>query len=228
MKRICKYCGVEYDGDPGGSCCPDCAKKIKSTSVRERICTVCGVSFPGGPSARFCPNCRIEQKRKATHEYKQRKATGNVRKIGSIDICAVCGKPYTVAGGLQKYCPDCSYEAIREKDRAKSIEWNRNHLTPDQRKIERNTFSAPIKCVVCGKMFIPKFSSVTCSKECSESLQKSRLSSWESNNKDRRKLYRKNKYHAKIASMTPEECKAYRDKINEKARENYKKRKERL
>ena len=25
MRRICKYCGKEYDGDPGSSCCPDCA-----------------------------------------------------------------------------------------------------------------------------------------------------------------------------------------------------------
>ena len=48
MKRICKYCGKEYDGDPGSSCCPDCAAAQRATTLRPRTCRQCGVTFDGG------------------------------------------------------------------------------------------------------------------------------------------------------------------------------------
>lgn len=30
MKKICKYCGATYDGDPGSSACPDCVAARKA------------------------------------------------------------------------------------------------------------------------------------------------------------------------------------------------------
>lgn len=58
MKKICKYCGAGYDGDPGSSACPDCVRKQRQTSIRQRICRQCGIEFPGGPRAWYCPECR--------------------------------------------------------------------------------------------------------------------------------------------------------------------------
>lgn len=35
MKRICKYCGKTYEGDPGSSACPECVGERKKTTIRE-------------------------------------------------------------------------------------------------------------------------------------------------------------------------------------------------
>ena len=35
MRKQCKYCGKQYDGDPGSSCCPDCAAKIKAALAKR-------------------------------------------------------------------------------------------------------------------------------------------------------------------------------------------------
>ena len=71
VKRICKYCGQEYDGDPGGSCCPICAASQRKTTLRPRFCRTCGVTFIGGPRAWYCPSCRKERQR----EQKQKQRT---------------------------------------------------------------------------------------------------------------------------------------------------------
>lgn len=191
MKKICKYCGAQYDGDPGSSCCPDCAASQRKTTLAMRVCRECGKRFPGGPRAWYCPECRAERQREQASAYKRRKAAGQTRKLGSLDICTVCGKPYTVNGGLQKYCPDCAEEAVREIDRRQSSEWNAAHTTPEQRKNERNAASAPIPCAVCGKPFIPTDSSLTCSPECSKQLHSQRHSAWESAHRQERNAYRR-------------------------------------
>lgn len=193
MKRICKYCGQEYEGDPGGSCCPNCAKKQRETSVRERTCQVCGKSFPGGPAAKYCPECRIERRREADRRHKARARNGQVRKLGSTDYCIVCGKPYTVEGGLQHYCKACAPDAYRELDRLKSLEWNRANMTPEGRRAERQAATAPLICVVCGKPFYPSDASITCSKECSRAHEKERRKNWEKENREARNAYHREK-----------------------------------
>lgn len=227
MRRLCKYCGVEYDGDPGGSCCPACAAAQRQTSLRERICTACGIHFNGGPSARYCPDCRIERRRKRDREFKQRRAAGNVRRLGSTSFCEVCGQPYTVTGGSQRYCPACAPEAIRAKDNAKSREWNAAHTTPEQRRAERQAASAPIPCAVCGRLFVPTDASLTCSTDCTTALRKQRHAQWEREHREVRNKDQRDRLAAKAKAMTPAEYAAYREKINARARENYKKRKER-
>lgn len=225
MLRICKYCGKRYDGDPGGSCCTACAAEQRRTTLRERICTICGAKFQGGPAARYCPDCRIERRREASREFKQRRAMGNVRRIGSTSLCEICGKPFTVTGGLQRYCPDCAPEAIRAKDNAKSREWAAVHTTPEQRRAERQAASAPIPCAACGKLFVPTDSSLACSPACAVALHKQQLAHWESDHSEERKRYRRDRYAMKKQALTPEEYRAYREKINAKARENYARRK---
>lgn len=224
--RLCKYCGAEYDGDPGGSCCPACAAEQRKTSLRERVCSVCGVMFTGGPSVRYCPDCRIERQRQTNRAYKQRRAAGNVRQIGSTSVCEICGEPYTVTGGLQKYCPVCAPEAIRQKDNAASRRWNAENTTAEQRRAERQAATAPIPCVVCGKMFVPTTAALTCSAACSKELTKRRAAQWEQTHREERAEYHAQKDRARIAAMTPEEYRAYRERVNARAREAYKRRKE--
>lgn len=225
MKRICKYCGKTYEGDPASSTCPECVEKNKRTTIRQRVCSVCGATFMAGPSSKFCSVCLAERKRE---QAERRKKNGTARPLGSIDKCLACGKDYVVKGGKQKYCPDCAEREIRENDRKKSREWNAKNSTPDERKAERKAAGAAIPCAVCGKLFVPTTRAITCSPECGKAYQKCSCAEWEAKNREKRNIYQMNRVKQKEAAMSPEEYKAYRDRINARARENYRKRKEML
>lgn len=218
MKRICKYCGKTYDGDPGSSACPDCVAARKRTTIATRTCSVCGATFRAGPSSKFCPACLAERKKE---QAARRRRTGTLRPLGSTDKCQVCGADYIVKSGRQKYCPACAAEAIREKDRQQSRKWNAENTTPEARKAVRKAASAPVACVVCGKMFIPTDSAKTCSPECSKAYHHAKCSAWEKANRAERQKGQNQRYKAKKEAMTPEEYKAYRDKIKANARRSY-------
>lgn len=116
--------------------------------VKDRICRQCGASFPGGPRAWYCPNYRAERAREADRRHK---AKGTIRPLGSTDKCTVCGKQYIVNSSRQKYCPDCSYDAVRVIDREASKAWN--HANKDtyypaknaKRNAERASNPEPIR-----------------------------------------------------------------------------------
>lgn len=222
MRRICKYCEREYDGDPGGSCCPDCAAAQRKTTIRDRVCRQCGCTFPGGPRAWYCPACRRERKAEQSREYHKR---GAIRPIGSLDRCAVCGKPYEVTGSRQRYCPACASDAVREIDRAQSRTWSDQNITPASRRAERRKASAEIPCAVCGTMFVPHDASLTCSPTCSAELRRRTTRTWEADHREERNLSRKARRKAAENRMTPEEYQSYRAEINARARANYRKRK---
>lgn len=77
-----------------------------SPRIKPKTCATCGVGFSGGSVAIYCPACRAERirdrdrKRNSQHREK-------ARKIGSTDLCVVCGVEYVVKSGMQKYCPTC-------------------------------------------------------------------------------------------------------------------------
>ncbi len=224
MLRICKYCGKQYDGDPGSSCCPQCVVEQRKTSVRQRICVECGRSFCGGPAARRCPECRAERIREQNRRYKRE---GPQRRRGSTDYCVRCGKPYIVESGTQHYCPECAPGAYRELDRAASLRWERENTTPEERKQVRQAASAERICAVCGKAFVPRDASITCSKECSRALAKARNAQFEQEHRAARNAARVENRKRREAAMSPEELEMYRKALNEQARKNYQKRKER-
>ena len=116
LKRICKYCGKTYEGDPGSSACPECVQKNNRTTIRQRVCSVCGATFMAGPSSKFCPACLAERKRE---QAARRRRTGTLRPIGSVDKCLSCGQEYIVTGGKQKSgikrIPPRSSERQKEK-----------------------------------------------------------------------------------------------------------------
>ena len=126
MKRICKYCGVEFDGAPGSISCPVCAQDHKKSTLRARTCRKCGTVFAGGPRAWYCPSCRHERKKEADRSYKKR---GAERLIGSIDRCIICGKDYVVNGSMQRYCKDCAPSAIKSRDSESSLKYYYDNIT---------------------------------------------------------------------------------------------------
>lgn len=227
MLRKCQKCGKEFSGRSDSLLCRECASASIHNVIRIRTCQRCGTNFDGYPGSKFCPDCGIIQKKEHNKKYRERKKKGTVRKLGGTDSCEKCGKEYTVTGGLQKYCPDCAEEAIRENDRAKSREWNAANLDYNQRREDRQRSTAYIKCLICGKEFQPNEGSpLTCSPECAKKLKTQNHAEWEAKNRGQRREYQKNRYRDKIEAMTDEERAEYRRKTNEKARENYKKRKE--
>ncbi len=116
----------------------------------KRTCRQCGVSFEGGPRAWYCPKCRTIRKSQTDAEYRQRKQAGNVRKIGSADICQNCGGKYIVNNGLQKYCAKCAPAIMQEIDRIQGLEYyerKKNIINPARnaaRRLEKH-------CELCGE-----------------------------------------------------------------------------
>ena len=188
MRRICKYCGKTYEGDPGSSACPECVAKRKKTTVRDRVCRQCGKVFPGGPRAWYCPECRKVRTREQNIRHKR---AGAARPLGSVDKCESCGREYIVNSGLQRYCPQCAAGKYREADREQSKAWNAANTTPERRKEERNAAKAEIPCAVCGKLFTPVGVAATCSPECRRQLTKQRAAKWEAANREKRNAARR-------------------------------------
>lgn len=164
--RKCKSCGIEFQGSGEQHLCPACRKAARAASVvRPRVCVTCGRTFDGGPRASYCSECRAERARKADAESKRRKAAGLTRKLGSTDICAACGGEYVVMSGLQRYCPACAPEAVRQKVLPAKRRRAAEHMAENAaRKKELRAGSAV--CVYCGRTFTPVDASVTCSEEC--------------------------------------------------------------
>ena len=152
-------------------------------AIYIRECIQCGAAFKGGPRAWYCPVCREERQRAQQREAKRRKKEGKVRSIGSTDICQRCGKPYTVDSGLQKYCPDCREEAMKELDRTQSLEYyheNKEQINP-RRNIKRAAL--PRRCPVCGNDFKPRGPQKYCSAECKNKMFKPLQPAYDKNRK---------------------------------------------
>lgn len=123
--------------------------------IQDRTCRQCGAAFRGGPRAYYCPDCRTVRKQEQGRRYKRRKRMGAVRRLGSADRCAHCGKEYVVTGGNQRYCPQCGPLLLAEHDRVTSIAYYHEHkdaINPvrnERRRIGLKT------CKECGKGFNP-------------------------------------------------------------------------
>lgn len=164
--RKCKNCGKIFEVPTGSEryLCDECAKKSKRDSVlRERECRMCGTSFLGYPRSFFCPKCRAEREKE--QRKKRRIRHKSMRPLGSTDFCESCGQPYTVKSGNQRYCPDCSREAISENIRAHKRKYMQENKEGFQ-AIKRDTLGKRYICVVCGKEFKKHTAEVTCSEAC--------------------------------------------------------------
>ena len=124
-KRVCEDCGVEFVASSTARFCPACRKKRMQANVKVmRKCTLCGREFVGTPRSLYCPSCRILKRHVNYRNYVERKRAGKAVELGkTIMNCEVCGKPFVVRGGGQRYCPDCAKEAYKESDRQQSRAW---------------------------------------------------------------------------------------------------------
>lgn len=127
VTHVCADCGKEFVGGLHAQLCPDCRKKRLQANVKAvRRCVVCGTEFVGAPRSLYCPACRRKKQSENVRKYLKRKREGKATTIGqTILTCAVCGKPFLMTAGGQKYCPDCAQEAYRKADNAKGREFMR-------------------------------------------------------------------------------------------------------
>ena len=217
--RVCRRCGKNYDGAQGSSLCPVCVEVQKhKSSSRPRVCKTCSTAFWGGPRAYYCPDCRAERKKEQFRLYHLRKAAGKVRKIGSTDICTVCGKEYTVSSGNQRFCEECAAEA--KKARSLAV----YYADPDriERKKEFRAAGNPTaQCIICGKEFTQTGHWLTCSKECSRIHADQLAAKWRAENSELRATLNKDWYQKFFESLTPEELEQYREKKRAAARIQY-------
>lgn len=163
--RICRKCGNAFDVPTGKEAylCKECARKSKADSVlRERTCKICGASFMGYPRSFFCPECSARRKKQQKKIYNQRKPS---RPLGSTDICEVCGKPYIIHSGKQRYCPECAKEQVTNNIRAHKQQYMAENKEKTQ-NLKNDTRGKRYVCVICGKEFEKHTTQVTCSPEC--------------------------------------------------------------
>ena len=226
--KTCKLCGREFQCNSTSAAiyCPECSPKAKAaTVIRQRVCRQCGSTFPGGPRAWYCPACRIDRQAEASKKYHK---NGAARPLGSMDNCEVCGKPYIVNSSRQRYCPECAPDTVKAVTNAQSRDWNAANATPEYRKELREKTKTPRLCVVCGKEYLPRYASFTCSPECDKEFTRRVQQAYGAAHRDEIRARHAERLRQRLAAMTPEELAAYREKTNAAARENYRKRKEKL
>lgn len=154
--------------------------------IQNRICRECGRVFKGGPRAYYCPGCREERRRALDREWKALQRQGispAVRPLGSTDYCEKCGKPYTVVGGLQRFCPDCQPIHAKEYDRETGLKYyhkNARSINPIRNQKRR---IGPVTCPICGR----QFETHTCQKYCSAECRKAALKEWRRRANEKRK-----------------------------------------
>ena len=99
--------------------------------VFNKICEICGIEFETGSNrTKYCVSCRKEKQLERNLAYKQNKADGKVRRLGSTQVCDECGKPFTLNSASQRTCNSCS--SIRKKKKRSASNTKYRNNTYDQ------------------------------------------------------------------------------------------------
>lgn len=229
-ERVCAVCGKLLSSRQQLYCSPECRKAAKQERMhqsykpsgrpglyRVKTCPDCGVEFVGHIKSYRCKACQAEADKAAGRKSQRLKAAGKTRKLGSIDYCERCGAVYTIASGSQKYCRSCAAEANREHHAKRMREIN---ARPEIKaaKAERRRMEPTIRvCCVCGEEFFTKAFALTCGKDCRAIHMAAYYAAYDAARKGEKAEYN----HARWAALTETE----KAEINQRAREQYKKRK---
>ena len=90
-------------------------------------CEMCGLEFEtNNTRAKYCIYCRDKAQAARNRAYAEKKKSGSAIKIGSEQVCPICGKTYTVTSGSQKYCKECTAGKKRKKS-APNTEYLKGH-----------------------------------------------------------------------------------------------------
>lgn len=231
---ICKQCGKDLPKGRTRYCSDACARAAKASrkrvnSGRERgnqqmmwrtTCISCGAEIFRPVKCIRCMACQdaVDRARDAMH-----KANGPSRPLGSTDHCQRCGKEYIVEGGRQKYCKACAHVATMDSIRAHKREYAAaRRADPEQGEAIRQAKRiVPQKrvCRRCGKAFDASTRAEYCSDACRREASREYQLAYADAHAEEKAARRREK----AASLTREQ----RDEINARARENYRKRKER-
>ena len=92
-----------------------------------RKCEMCGMEFQTASNrAKYCIYCRDKVQVQRNRAYAEKKKSASAVKIGSEQVCPICGKTYTVTSGAQKYCKECTAGKKRKKS-APNTEYLKGH-----------------------------------------------------------------------------------------------------
>lgn len=167
LVRVCVRCGAEFSADRQSAVCAECAYASRhAPTLIRRKCADCGKDVIGGPTVKYCASCRVLRQRAANA---RRRRDGAVRKLGSVDRCAECGREYVVKAGRQLFCADCAAAVTARKAAARKAE--RYYAG----EIVRAPRKPHYRCVVCGSVIPPeRLPKYTCSAGCETSWTRSR------------------------------------------------------
>lgn len=232
--RICAHCGMELPKGRTRYCCDSCARAAKAGRKRvnsgkprgnqqmmwHTTCISCGAEIYRPIKCVRCKDCQDAYDRRRDAEIK---STGPRRQLGSIDLCQRCGAEYTVESGMQKYCKACSASATRDSIRAhKRAYAAERRADPDQAEAIRQAkriLPSQRTCKRCGKAFEAR----TRADYCSDVCRKEAYREYQHQYSMAHAAQKAARLRKKAADMTREQ----RNEINARARENYRRRKER-
>lgn len=178
---VCIICGKRLDKRRWKYCSEACEQKAwqlrdKKHSGRPQgnpdvrwltHCIDCGKLIYRPIKCIRCEACQLAINQERHKEHQRAKPA---RPLGSTDICTVCGKPYIVESGLQKYCPDCREAATRASiARKKNAYMAKKRKDPEaaaQMREAKQAALSPSLCATCGKPFISKFGAIYCCEAC--------------------------------------------------------------
>lgn len=195
----------------------------------DKPCMDCGKIVRMHIKSKRCKACQEAANRRNDAAHRRAKAKGHTRKIGANDLCTVCGRPYIINSGRQKYCPSCAPSATKAADSQATLAWMRAAYEDDpgkrdERNIKRrsNWADSPRRCVICGAQFLPPTPRrKTCGEGCQ--VEYHRQQQRESDKKRNKARYQERK--AEFDALSKDDRRTRQDEINRKARENYAKRK---
>lgn len=184
---VCIICGKRLDKRRWKYCSEACEQKAwqlrkKKHSGRPQgnpdvrwltHCIDCGKLIYRPIKCIRCEACQLAINYERHKEHQRAKPA---RPLGSTDICTICGKPYIVESGLQKYCPDCREAATRasiaRRKNAYMAEKRKDPEAAAQMREAKQAALSPSLCATCGKPFISKFGAIYCCEACRKAGQK--------------------------------------------------------
>ncbi len=106
-------------------------------------CEMCGMEFQTSSNrAKYCIYCHDKVQVQRNRAYAEKKKSGTSVKIGSEQVCPLCGKTYTVTSGSQKYCKDCTPPRKKSAPNTEYIKGHYDYIRVNVPKGEREKIKA--------------------------------------------------------------------------------------
>lgn len=159
-QRVCKICGVTFDGYPRSYYCPECRiaqEKACAARYRKRgaarplgsidHCAICGKEYVVSSGLqKYCPDCAADAIRKkdnaASRAWNKENgyyAKRTERPRSGFKVCVVCGKEFASKTAFVTCSPECAKirqkENMRRRDakRAERKRAEKNRLAQDEK-----------------------------------------------------------------------------------------------